>query len=108
MSYLNNSSVFEEEVYLSVEDLAELKLCGKPWTIKCDDVDFFSISQVIETIYNTTNLLKEITPSEAMGKVMLLKKMDGSFYKYVTPVIEIVLDDSWILHPSEVYYVSGE
>lgn len=93
---LSPTSELGEEVYLTDEDLVELKLNQSVWSVLVI-VDTLTITEIITEIYNTTNLFNVIKT--------------GEFSLSMTPKIEINIW-KWndkkrvILHPGKHYYPS--
>jgi len=130
---LRNNSKLGEEVYLTEEDLAEMKLYGcMVWYINYPIwPKIVQPREAINILYNTTNLLQVVSDeyvktwreesalsffycasrrnnrriANSLDDLLNDRERDGLF---VSPIVAIDLETSWNLYSGEVFYLIPE
>jgi len=124
---MNNSSKLGEEVYLTKEDLTEMKLQGKmEWTIYISGGEHpisvlgmppvmseivTEMAEIVTVIYNTTNLLRETPETDINSNYLKFFTTAGK--KITAPIITINIswnwgNACWSMMPYERYGVYDE
>jgi len=106
----DNSSKLGEEVYLTKEDIAQLRLTKNEWIIHVtNNNNNNNSSRMYYLLYNTTNLLKV----QDRNDIHVEEKEFFKHYTIVSPIVNIYakFDDAYMppsmlmMQPSEIYYV---
>lgn len=92
-TYTHNTSELGDKVFLTDEELVELKLTQKEWIVQIGDCD--SITHIITDLYVNTNLLEHVVK-------------DTSDITQVNPVTDIILLQLGVwygtLHSYSIFY----